>query len=56
MPFSHLAGVIDVMFADSNLIADAALVAVVALAEQIGMCLAGVWHSSGAQILNPEHR
>jgi hypothetical protein len=37
MQFSHAAGVVDVVFDDPNLIADAGLVPVVALAEQIGL-------------------
>jgi hypothetical protein len=37
MQSSHVVGVVDVVFDDPNLIADAGLVAVVALAEQIGL-------------------
>jgi hypothetical protein len=37
MQFTHAAGVVDVVFDDPNLIADAGLLPVVALAEQIGL-------------------
>lgn len=37
MQSSHAAGAVDVVFDDPNLIADAGLVPVVALAEQIGL-------------------
>lgn len=56
MQASHAAGAVDVMFDDPNLIADAGLVPVVALAEQIGLptlvaehvTISGAANSAGA--------
>src|ERR1700709_1261751 len=56
MQSSHAVGVVDVVFDDPNLIADAGLVPVVALAEQIGLpelvaqhvAITGAANSAGA--------
>jgi hypothetical protein len=56
MQSSHAAGAVDIVFDDPNLIADAGLVPVMALAEQVGLpglvaehvAIAGAANSAGA--------